>query len=337
MSTSYAFVPTSYAVEESVVRSDPNVSQKDRTRYLFFPGNVIDPRRSRERSLDDPLRHGGDEIGSRSMTLTKGFLPRCFITPLRIGPELMTAELVPEGRDAFLGGERTQAAVQTFASALSGSPLVALKVYPGDEIAWIMHGSPNNSENRRKGIVELTPLERHFGNHSTGWKEFKASGIQDYFFPRKGAEVAKGVFLPKLPVTLREVEEQIRAKTRETGESLFVETGEQMLESCRQFREWGMAEVEEQNALLNIGTVPASGASGGHVYRYTGLADVLIEQLELPRQDEAQKRIADLNERILEVIAARGGQSDAAAIAEAVMRVMAEKESKKKRAPKEEE
>src|ERR1044072_1125309 len=118
MSTSYAFVSSSYAFEESFELFDPNVIQKDRTRYLFFPGNVIDPRRSRERSLDDPLRHGGDELGSRAMALTKGFLPRCFITALRIGPELMTAELVPEGRDAFLVGEETQAALQTFASAL---------------------------------------------------------------------------------------------------------------------------------------------------------------------------------------------------------------------------
>jgi hypothetical protein len=245
----YSFEQAPYTLE------DPNTISRDKPRYLFFAGNVIDPRRARERAPSDPLRHGGEEIATRTAVVTNGFLPRCFITPLTVAGEILPEELAPEGVDKFRVRTEGDTQLEGVHGRISGfaKGLVAIKVYPGDDVVNILSGGTNNTDNIRKGIVELTALR------GMEWSDVKASNLQQAIFPT----------FPQLPQTLREVEDQIRAaRAKHQDSDLFQSVCDGMLDSCSQFRDWANARIETEHTLLRVGTT-----KDGHVYTYSPLGE----------------------------------------------------------------
>jgi hypothetical protein len=240
--------------EPVLVNSD--LVRLEAVRYLFFPGDVIGSRRKQERA---DLRHGGEEIGSACLVRTNRFLRRCRITPLERWGDPMPQELMPTGavpigllhQDEMKGQSRTSFEV---------APLQAFQKFPGEEITWILASADNSG--MRKGIVELTPLRE------MEWNEFSQTGIQQLFFPE----------YPKLPPTLREIEESIR--TVDSRDSHIVQLKNETLASCSQFRLWGTARMDLEDTLIKIGAV------GAWVHTYSELADTLIPQLERGRADQ---------------------------------------------------
>jgi len=264
-----------------------DVRQREAVRYLFFAGDVISPARKEER---EDLRAGGDEIGSRCMVRTKGYLRKCRVTPLERWVELIPRELMPEGVTP-VGMTPTSDARGSAQGLTSFSPnLYGFPKYPGEEIGWITHASRADG---RKGVVELTEL------FDVEWDDFDRSGIQKMFFPD----------FPHVPDTLREIEELIRAHSpREVRVGLkMIHTGRmqsQMMVACSQFRRWGTSRIEAENLLLRIGTT-----KDGWTYTYSGLADVILPQLEMARADDYmhdqakfQKKLGESQEALAQAL-----------------------------------
>lgn len=253
---STAVQPVNEFNDFEVTYFNEDIIRREAVRYLFFPGDVIDIRRKQER---EDLRHGGEEIGSACLVRTRQFLRRCRITPLERWGEPMPLELIPEGvtpigitRATEQGSEQGYTSVKV---NLHGFPK-----FPGEEIGWILQAADNSGV--RKGIVELTNLR------AIEWNDFQKMGIQYLFFPD----------YPKLPATLREVVEIIgRVDSRD---SLIHTVQQQMLVACEQFRLWAVARMEAENMLIRMGTTKE-----GWTYRYSGLAETLLPQLEMGRAD----------------------------------------------------
>lgn len=261
------------------------IVRREATRYLFFPGDVIGARRKQERA---DLAAGGEEVGSACLVRTKGFLRRCRISPLERWGELMPQELLPEGA-VTIGIQQTGpgGSEQGFTSFKQN--LYAYPKYPGEEITWILQHADNSG--MKKGIVELTALR------AMDWKEYEKLGLQKDFFPE----------YPKLPVTLREVEEAIQATARRAGgNSMLGQMADEMLTGCAMFRRWATARIEAANILVRIGTT-----KDGWTYTYTDLDETLLPQLEMERVDhhlqnqarfqgtlaDSQLKLAELIER----------------------------------------
>lgn len=241
------------------------------TRYVFFPGDILSTRRKQEtrdvQGVGLPLfltRGGGDEHGSPCLLRTKGYLPRALITPVEIAAFWMPVELVAAGATTF-AGPPTQG--RGF-----GSTLVGERRLPGDAIYNILTSSQND-QGMRRGAVELTAL--------MGWKYEDTRTIQSLFFPR----------YPALPVTLREIEDQIRVVDPTSDDVAHVQ--EDMLRSCEEFRQWAISKIQMENALVKLGTV-----GEGFTYSYTDLGRGLMEQLEITPQDQQFQAVARMQEQL---------------------------------------
>jgi len=264
-----------------------DVRQREAVRYLFFPGDVINPLRKEERQ---DLRAGGDEVPSRCLVRTKGYMRKCRITPLERWVDPLPRELMPEGVTPInmvptSSDQGSAQGLTSFSPNLYGFPK-----YPGEEIGWITHAAHVNG---RKGIVELGEL------FDIEWDDFDRSGIQRMFFPD----------FPYVPPTLREVEELINAHSpRElvVGRKI-VHTGRiqsQMLLGCSQFRRWGTTRIDAENILLKIGT-----HKDGWTYTYSCLAEVLFPQLEMAKSDDYmhdqarfQQKLGESQEALTQVL-----------------------------------
>jgi hypothetical protein len=290
-----------------------DVRNREAVRYLFFPGDVIDSARKEEcrgtlvfkgNEGGKPVYDvrdsfvfggGGDEVASKCLVRTKGYLRKCRITPLERWVEPIPLELMPEGVTP-VGLTPTSGALGSEQGFTSFSPgLYGYPKYPGEEIRWITHSAQANG---RKGIVELTEL------FDIEWEMFDRSGIQRLFFPD----------FPAVPANLREVEELIRAHeptTVHVGQRT-VNTGRiqsQMLTACSQFRRWATIRIEAENLLLKVGTT-----KDGWTYTYSGLAEVILPQLEMARADDYmhdqakfQKRLGENQEAMIQAMIDRGG------------------------------
>jgi hypothetical protein len=152
-----------------------------------------------------------------------------------------------------------------------------IKAYPEDGIKTIV-----GSESNINGKVELTRL-KGLGfmddpllkiNNSKN-RQFIAE-LQQIFFPF-WPDVSRGE--AKMPVTLREIEAFIHLARDSSNDSLIVETAEEMLVACEQFRFWGTEQLEKDATLIRAGRLPA-----GYVHTYSPTSDVLLRQLEIPRE-----------------------------------------------------
>ncbi len=257
-------------------------------RYLWFPGDIIAPRRKQElRELTglgltwngQPLRvlaNGGEEYGTPSLARTKGYLPRAFITPLEIAAYWVVPQAVAEGASTFRGVANAPTSPAGLAQYV-GRPgaLVGEQVLPGHATAWILSAA-SNDQGYRRGVVELTSLR------GVKWDDGTAAEIQRMYFPD----------YPIISIAVSALEAQIeRVRAEQSGD--IREIGDQMLAACDEFRAWGTARLQDEFTLVQTGTTP-----GGYTHRYSELARSLMEQLEITPQDQQLTQVARLQEQV---------------------------------------
>jgi len=269
---------------------------KEAVRWLFFPGDSIGPRRKRElremvalgvqiNGAPFPVYSlGGTEVNTACLLRTRGVLPRAMLSPLEISSVRMPEDLIPNGAETFRG-------VLT-ADAKWTATLPGLKTYPGEAVRSILT-SAQNDQGVSQGIVEIAAL-RGFS-----WQEVEAMGIQKRFFPS----------WPKLPPTLRELEEMIRDGVMLADSRVIDQAGEEMLSACEQFRLWGMERIKFEETLLAVGTT-----KDGWTHRLSDVAEHLMLQLEVTPQSKALLQATQLqgqlNKSIGDMIATQAGRQD---------------------------
>jgi hypothetical protein len=264
------------SIEPEITFSDPNQVDRGVVRWIFFAGDVIDAQTKFER---EDLAFGGEVIDTPCMWRFRRFLRKGVMTPLEVGVLATPAELVPEGteRVPILQAPSVGLQERGWHGDHVNSPTYGIKYWPSEQLAWILTRSLNVNNGLRKGIVEITAVR--------GWTfdEMRDSGLQKFFFPT-------------VPAKLREMEQMIKsamARDLEPEKKELVEKiGQDMLTSCAQFKHWGTQRVETENAMLSRGPI------GDFIPQYSGVAEILFEQLELTRKDHEMRNQADFNQRI---------------------------------------
>lgn len=245
-------------LEQPVVFRDSNVIRKNATRYLFFPLDILNPRRKQELKY---LARGGEELSTPCSWRHKHFLPRAYFLILEEGATWTPADLLPEGMTDLHRGVEIEGAM--WATSLPG-----IKEYPGEAVDNIL-SSAYNEGGLRKGIVEITPLV------GVSWDDCVDAGWQKLFFPQA-------------PIILRELEDQIKSVKAKTDDADIHLTVDQMLSSCDEARYWGMEKIGIENTLVRL------GSKGDHVYTYSSLAETLMPQLEVTPQDKPFQELAKM-------------------------------------------
>lgn len=232
----------------------------DRTRYLFFAGDVLPNERKDERTK---LLHGGEELSTPCAVRTKGFLPTCFLTPLEIGAQQINEEERFDGAQ-ILG---MVARDNQISNVIVGQGnLYLLAMYPGDALLDIMAAGMRGT--LRKGIVEITELSKENYDFNSVMTQ-----VQDFFFPRNGA------VLPNVPVELRLKRQMIEQAASRTSEKFFHNIASDMIASCDQFRRWATNRLDEEDLQIQ------ERVKHHHVYTYSDVARVLMAQLERQPKD----------------------------------------------------
>lgn len=249
------------------VAINPDEINREATRYLFFPGDVLPPSQKRERP---DLRTGGEYYGQQFKTLirSKGLIRRCQITPLEIGFDFMSDEMI--GDDANLHVVTTVEHNVPGRGVMQAAPagkLNGIKIYPGDEIKGILQGERNNTS---KGIVELTQLA------GVEFSEFRASGLQEQIFP-DWQKITAGV--ANIPTKISELQLHFEGRKAQFQDKSIRDLIDGMLASCDQYRTWGLNYLKFSSQLVRL------PANHGFVHTYSELAEMLFEQLEVRRED----------------------------------------------------
>jgi hypothetical protein len=257
-------IPAPPVFNDEVLNFTPSASINKRlTRYIFYPLDVI-PERRKYDFKDGDRDAGGEELPSRCLWRTRGYLRRGRITPVEIGPEWHSKEELAESdvNTALNAGQITVSP--------KGQPeFYGIDVLPGDEIAAIT--APDDANNGiARGIVELTPLigrdwvhDPALGTDASIWR------LQRWLFPN----------YPEIPVTLREFQALINAASGGVDgfESWDLETIiRQADDACNDSRLWGTNVVENENQLIasKIGV-------GGFTYKYSDVTKLIMKQLEI--------------------------------------------------------
>lgn len=287
--------------EPQITFGEQRAVGRELSRFLFLALDVLGADTKFER---EDLRGGGEVVDNPCMWRFRRFLRKCVITPFEVGGQPTPPELVPEGAELITmtqEGDMIAPARGVYGN-LSAAPNMGLKVYPGEQIVTILSGSLNRTGNMRKGIVEIEDLR------GGSFEDLVESGLQRHFFPR-------------VPVTLREVETLVREGLQKDSAPLIQHVGQNMMSSVAQSREWGKAQLEREHSNLRKGTLDS-----GFSYVYSPLAETLLEQLEVPRQDQGLKEVADLNRgltaAVIESVRREQPAFDAAAIGEMMKGLM---------------
>lgn len=274
-----ATAPESIDLAEDIpVATNFNEVNREATRYLVFAGDKLVPSQKRERP---DLRTGGEYFGQGFKTLirSKGLVRRCQITPLEVGFDFMSNDMV--GDDANLHvvttvnhNDPNRGGMQ----AHTVGPLNGIKVYPGDEIKGILQGERNNTSS---GIVEIKQLA------GVEYADFRASGLQEFIFP-EWAKIVAGIGV--LPNKISALQAHLTERKNATSDQDIKSVIEVYEASCDQYRTWGMNYLKFSSQLVRL------PAHQGFVHTYSELAEMLFEQLEVRREDmmSSEKELAEI-------------------------------------------
>lgn len=283
--------------ELTLVADDKLGVPLEATRYIFTPGDYLDPARK------DQLEHlhrGGDELLSNPCVrrTTNRFLPKCAITPLEFWGEELAWDLFPkEGISVRppvkLKGVRKQESAGRIFPELFFYPH-----YPGELIRDAL-----DAGREPRGVVEITQFQ------AVPWESGEAQAAQEVIFPSSWP----------IPTQLRLVEEQIQRAADTNGSDIKSITDE-MLTACEQFRRYAMTIIGRENTQI------AQRVVHMHTYSYSPKCRMLADQLEIKLAASTQDTVG------VEVAKALAGimppqQIDpaifAAAVADAVKQALA--------------
>lgn len=279
---------------------DKRVIGANVVRYVFFAGDLIVPQRKKEISW---LEKGGEETPSPCIqAFGRGFVPRGRAALLALGGEPIPMQ--------HLGDMQ--------ASAWTGIPLNEglaknnfgfVPVYPGDGLKVLRRYSMNDNSvgGMRKGMDEITVLRgkeyeetRQSYNYCPTCqiqypvtittcpvdtckgelKAFHGNGILDI--------IEREMYGDGLEKTLKGLEAQI-ANAHVTESRIDIgKYKSECLAMCEDFRNWASAKIGIEHGLLRQGT------KGDWAYAYSPITEMLLEQLEIPRQDQPLQEMAKM-------------------------------------------
>src|ERR1044071_6143992 len=147
---------TVFELEANIpVASNPETMNREATRWVWWPGDIITPAAKRIRP---DLKLGGEYLGQDYKTLvrSKGLLRRCQLTPMEVGFDFLNDDLIggEEGLIVRVVTDDNARLPEGIAPQLTKA-LNAVRVYPGDEIKGLLRGRYNDTS---KGEIEITKL-----------------------------------------------------------------------------------------------------------------------------------------------------------------------------------
>lgn len=251
---------------------------RELTRWLFFPGNVIEPKRARELQH---LRVGGIELDTVCLRRFKGVVPRLRFTPLEMAPEWMPVERIPEGVPSVAPPVIAMPTVfdehsfNLLNMAKGRTP--GVKVFPGDALTAILM-TVNNDSRGRRGVVEITSLKGHLMEDSDLWQEAQMHYFDGapYFAPN----ALEPILPPDWPLTINAVRQRIEQRRQMRAESVFQEIADQILASCDDFYWWGAKVISDGVTLSK------TPFKDGFIMTLPPLVRLLSEQLDIPLEED---------------------------------------------------
>jgi hypothetical protein len=158
-------------------------------------------------------------------------------------------------------------------------------VYPGDGLR-VLRRYAMNSGGSRKGMDEITAL---LGKEWDECHNDEGTGILDV--------IETAMFGDGMAKTLRGLEEQIKSAVITDSRVDIGKYKAEWLTLCNDARNWATRMVSVEHGLLKTGHV--GEWQGGHSYSYSPIVEMLLEQLEIPRQDqplqEMSRMVASMN------------------------------------------
>lgn len=254
---------------ESVGYFDKRVVGANVVRWVGFPGDLIVPERKAEISW---LKVGGEETPNPCLQrYGRGFVPRGLSALLEMGGEPIPMRHLGDLQAiAWQGIPLNEDAVK--------NKFGFVPVYPGDGLRVLRRYSMNPI---RKGMDEITVLQ------GKSWEEChtpEGDGILDV--------IEREMFGDGMSKTLKGLEEQIKfAQISDTR----IDIGKyktEWLTLCNDFRNWASRVVSVEHGLLKTGHV--GEWQGGWSYSYSPITEMLLEQLEIPRQDQPMQELAKM-------------------------------------------
>lgn len=245
---------------------DHKIVGKEVRRWVFFPGDLILPARKADISW---LAPGGEETSSPCLQrYGRGFVPRGLASIMEIGGELIPQKHLGELSAHAWSGVALNAEV--IKSRLSFIP-----TYPGDGLKILQ---AYYSFGGKRGLDEVTALQ------GKTWDECHTSegdGILDV--------IEEACYGDGIEPTLRGLENQIRHAKVNDSRIDFSKYQNDTLRMCYEFRLWGESRMAQENANIKLGT------KGEWVFSYSPLAELLITQLEMTRQDQPMQEMARMH------------------------------------------
>lgn len=269
-------------IQDSVRYFDTKKVGRETKRWMGFAGDLIIPARKQQ---IDWLRPGGEETNSGCLQkYGRGFIPRGLSSLLEMG-----ADLMPEEHLRNVGGEVWSG--MALNEEIIKNRLSYVPIYPGDGLNNLLNRSQND-EAGKKGLVEHKSLV------GKEWDECHTpdgSGILDI--------IQQAAFGPDvvIPPTLRELKEHLLNFKADVPIDVDQYKTE-WKQSCEEFELWASVKIGVEHTLLRQGSIPTvnpTGAGmlshGGHTYSYSPLAELLMVQMGIQRQDQLSAHLANQN------------------------------------------
>lgn len=241
---------------------DPIDIDKRLTRWLVFVGDVITPKQKRERA---DLKIGGEYLGQQYRTLirSKGLIRRCQLTPMEIGYDYLSSEMLGDNASNLV----IAGVVQD--SGKDGRPLSATPIFPGDEIKGILHRE-HNASSGVKGFIEPEVLR------GVEYADVVKAGYQKFIFEDWDKIVTGFATIPNKIAALRDLfDERYRATTSDTLRAVI----EAYQESADRYSQWGIDYLKMSAQLVKV------PMNAGFAHTYSEQAEMLFEQLDMTRED----------------------------------------------------
>lgn len=263
-------------VFESVDYYDKRRLNNAAKRWVYFPLDVIMPQRKSELSW---LAVGGEETSCPCLQkYGRGFVPRGRAALLEMGGEPIPMRHMGDLQAVAWQGLPTDE--HTVRHNFGFVP-----VYPGDGLRLLLRYALNDGGGR-KGLGELETLQ---GKEWDECHTYAEDGILDV--------VEKAQFGDGIAKTLRGLEEQIKYAKVNDPRIDYPKLRDEQLKLCEDARNWAIRKISIDHGLLKLGHV--GEWQGGHSYQYSPVVEMLIEQLEMKRQDQPIQEMADMVTQIL--------------------------------------
>ena len=256
---------------DSVAYFDRRVVGANVKRWVFFPGDLIIPQRKAEITW---LRVGGEETSCPCLQkYGRGFVPRGLPALLELGGEPIPMRHLGDLQSVARSGiPLNEDAVK--------NKFGFVPVYPGDGLKILRRYSMNDG-GMRKGMDEVTSLQ---GKEWTECHNPESTGILDV--------IEREMYGDGMAKTLKGLENQIRhAKISDTRIDIGRYKAD-LLQMCEEFRNWATGKISFEHGLLKTGHV--GEWQGGWSYSYSTITEMLLDQLEMPRQDQPLQEMSKM-------------------------------------------